>query len=648
MGSKLHGVDPRLQNLVDGVTPPFKNVEEVSALVLAHGRLDEKHFENLLSRNGALHIVRLTEHIWSVRVDPKSLSDMAHLAEVAYVEPAKVLFPMLTRSVPCIKARREDVGEGVDGRNVVIGIVDYGIDWTLPDFCDETGATRIKFLWDQSLKPLERERSPDGFGHGVEYTDKDIDDALDSWGQGDRDKARSIVRHRPWPKSGVKENDTDGHGTHVAGIACGNGASRTPHCGNCYHSVFSGEYIGVAPKAWIVFVHLARKQMLKHISKADRSLGNSAELAEAIAYCYRKADELSHDLTQKLCKPVRVPCVVNLSMGFNGGSHDGESLVERVIDTHLEGRGRALAVAAGNQRQQRTYFGATVPPCGQPYNLGWNMGFGTLQDDTLNEMEIWYPSDRSLNARLISNHGARSEIVRPGQRVTLEFGAITGVIDSERFTPLNGDARIYIQVSPGPQDKLEGSWTVELTADCPPRAQDRNPVPFDAWIEKEAGLRFVEDDYRQSKFASNLPNRQRVINLTIPGTARRSITVGAVSKLSTSGEYQYSGTGPTRDGRLKPELVAPGIDICSNTVCFDRSDPPCTQEQMSGTSMAAPHVAGVIALMFQLNPGLTADQVKQILIASATHRGERRGFDPLWGFGVLNAHKALELARQTL
>jgi subtilisin family serine protease len=180
--------------------------------------------------------------------------------------------------------------------------------------------------------------------------------------------------------------------------------------------------------------------------------------------------------------------------------------------------------------------------------------------------------------------------------------------------------------------------------------QDRIPVPFDAWIEKEAGLRFVEDDHRQSKFANpNLPNRQRVINLTIPGTARRAITVGAVSKLSTSGEYQYSGTGPTRDGRLKPELVAPGIDICSNTVRFDRSDgPPCTQEQMSGTSMAAPHVAGVIALMFQLNPGLTADQVKQILIASATHRGERRGFDPLWGFGVLNAHKALELVRQTL
>ena len=640
MGSKLRGLDPRLQNLIDKITPPFTHGGAASALVLAHGRLDEK----LLSENGALHIARLTEHVWSVRVDPARLSDLARLTEVAYVEAAKVLFPTLIRSVPCIKARREDVGEDVDGRNVVIGIIDYGIDWTLPDFCDETGATRIKFLWDQSLDPTGSERGPEGFEHGVEYTDKDIDQALGSLRQGDGDRARSIVRHRPWPQRGEEATDTDGHGTHVTGIACGNGESGAAHCANCHRPPSSAGYVGVASGAWIVFVHLARQQMLQHISKGDGSLGNSAELAEAIAYCYRKAD----DLSQKLRK--RVPCVVNLSMGFNGGSHDGESLVERVIDTLMEGRGRALVVAAGNQRQQRTYFTSTVVPCAPPYHLGWKMGFGTTPDDTLNEMEIWYPSGRTLNACLISNNGARSEIVRPGQRVAVAFGDIAGVIDSERFTPLNSDARIYIQVSPGRQDKLEGRWTVELTTDCPPLVQDRIPVPFDAWIEKEAGLRFAEDDPRQSKFDSlDLPDRQRATSLTVPATARRAITVGAVGKLNTSGPYGYSGTGPTRDGRFKPDLVAPGVDICSNTVRFDRRDgPPCTQEQRSGTSMAAPHVAGVVALMFQLNPELTAAQVKQILISSATHRGGRRGFDSQWGFGVVNAREALRLVRQTL
>jgi len=639
MGSKLHGLDPRLQNLIDKIAPTFRSEGEASALLLAHGKLDEK----ILSENGALHIARLTEHIWSVRVDPARLSDLARLAEVGYIEAAKVLFPMLTRSVPCIAARREDVGEGVDGRNVVIGIVDYGIDWTLPDFCDETGATRIKFLWDQSLDPTESERAPEGFEHGVEYTDEDIDRALGSLRQGDGHRARSIVRHRPWPQTGEEENDTDGHGTHVTGIACGNGHSGTAHCADCRLPPSSAGYVGVAPGAWIVFVHLARKQVLQHVSRGDGSLGNSAELAEAIAYCYRKADELSQKLRR------RVPCVVNLSMGFNGGSHDGESLVERVIDTYLEGRGRALVVAAGNQRQQRTYFTSSVLPCAPPYLLGWKMGFGTTPDDTLNEMEIWYPSGRTLNACLISNDGARSEVVRPGQRVTVAFGDIEGVIDSERFTPLNGDARIYIQVSPGRQNKLKDRWIVELTTDCPPRVQDRIPLPFDAWIEKEAGLRFSGDDPRQSKFDNlHLAEGQRATSLTVPGTARHAITVGAVDKLNASDLYQYSGSGPTRDGRFKPDLVAPGVDICSNTVRFDREDgPECTQEQRSGTSMASPHVAGVIALMFQLNPQLTATQVRQILISSAVHRDGRRGFDPQWGFGVVNAVSALRLVRQT-
>jgi subtilisin family serine protease len=212
MGSKLRGLDPRLQNLVDKITPPFTHGGAASALVLAHGKLDEK----LLSENGALHIARVTEHIWSVRVDPTRLPDLIGLGRIAYVEAAKVLFPTLTRSVPCIKARPEDLGEDVDGRDVVIGIVDYGIDWTLPDFCDsQTGATRIKFLWDQSLDPTGSERSPSGFEHGVEYTDEDINQALSTFRQGDRERALSVVRHRPWPPRGGEATDTDGHGTHV-------------------------------------------------------------------------------------------------------------------------------------------------------------------------------------------------------------------------------------------------------------------------------------------------------------------------------------------------------------------------------------------------------------------------------------------------
>ena len=80
MGSDLYGLDPRFQSLIDKITPSFGPGpgSAASALVLAHGKLDEK----MLAENGASHIVRLTEHIWSVRVDPARLPDLARLSEV--------------------------------------------------------------------------------------------------------------------------------------------------------------------------------------------------------------------------------------------------------------------------------------------------------------------------------------------------------------------------------------------------------------------------------------------------------------------------------------------------------------------------------------------------------------------------------------
>lgn len=637
MQYELRKIDPRLRGLIDKrVQTWYAPEREAAALVLAHSKLDEE----LLKDNGARHVARLTEHIWSIRFPPGRLPELYSLPGVVYVEAGPGLFPMLTRSVPSIKARRQDVGEGVDGRDVVVGIIDYGIDWTLPDFCDETGTrTRIKYLWDQSLTPSGAETSPGDFGHGVEYGEQHINQALDAWRGRDHAQALRIVRHRPpWPAKDEDATDTDGHGTHVTGIACGNGASSSASCPHCRSS--SGRrYVGVAPGAWIVFVHLSRRRMLEHVGQPDGSLGNSADLAEAIAYCYRKADALSEALGK------RVACVVNLSMGFNAGSHDGESLVERVIDTMLEGKGRALAVAAGNQRQQRTYYTDVVQPYA-PYELAWKMGLGATADLTLNEMEIWYPSKHMLNVTLIDPEGSRTATVKPGQQEPIAFEDSTGFIDSERFTPLNSEARIYLQIAPGARHELRDTWTVELTS------ASGDVVPFDAWIEKEAGRGFTDDDPRQSKFrGQSLQSGQRATSLTVPATARRAIAVGAVGNLNvpTPRPYQESGTGPTRDCRLKPELVAPGIDICSNAVRFDRRyGTECAQVQKSGTSMAAPHVAGVIALMFQLNPELTSAQIKQILIASAEHRGGRAGYDPQWGYGVLNAHCALELVRQTL
>jgi subtilisin family serine protease len=606
-------------------------------LILAHGDFDAQQLRAL----GVDHIVRLTDTIWSIRFPPERLARIWDLTAIKHIEAPAPVSPLLSKSVGEIHARPqdlEDIRPTIDGTDVVIGVVDYGIDWTLPDFCDDTGShSRIKFLWDQSLVATDDEHAPKDFDWGVEYRQRQIDQALTLFRAGKVAEALSLIRHRPQPASGARRTDVDGHGTHVTGIACGNGASSSADCPQCASS--AGKYRGVAPKAWIVFVHLDRRRILSQVERGEGGLGNSVDLAEGIAYCYRKAEEISAEVG----KPV--PCVVNLSMGFNGGSHDGESLVERVIDSMLEVRGRALIVAAGNQRQERThYFGRVAAD--QPCAVEWIMGFGQRSDLTGSELEIWYSSQDIIDVELSGPDGASTKKVSPGDRVNCDLYPNVGVVlDSERFTNLNSDARIYIAVVPCNGAKLRGVWTIRLTCQSPP--QDGT---FDAWIERKTeAIEPVVDGPIQSRFRDEDPDRTtRATTLLAPGTARRAVTVGAVGDLHVAVPriYTGSGAGPTRDNRSKPEVVAPGINICSNAVQFDLRPVACTQVQKTGTSMACPHVAGVAALILQLAPDLTATQVRHILMASAAPRGGRTGFDPLWGFGVVNAREAVELVHK--
>lgn len=595
---------------------------------------------NELRKLGVTRMVRLANGIWSIHFHVNACRELAASAVVDYVEAARPVSAMLTSSVGAVHARPEDVGEAVTGEGVVIGVVDYGIDWSLPDFCNDNGnRTRIKYLWDQSLdaEDGENEHAPDPFCYGVEYDEERINEALAAFRNGSREDALARVRHRPWPAEEELLTDVAGHGTHVAGIATGNGESVSQSCTRCPPG--RGKYRGVAPKAWIVFVHMDRPRVERQIRRRRETLVDSAQLAEAVAYCFWKADDISAELGRP------IPCVVNLSMGFNGGSHDGESLVERVIDSLLEEKiGRALVVASGNEHRRRSHASGRVG-AGEKFQLTWMMGRGTVnngkEDPTLNEMEIWYSSRDKFRVRLIDGDGHPGDEIEPDHEKEYDASGNTRVfIDSERFTPLNGDARIFIQVAPNDQSIPASDWVVELECD--------NPVDgtFDAWIEKETGIGVRGSvDPRQSRFLSRQAGHDTT--LTTPATGHQVIAVGGIIHEGTPRVWEDSGGGPTRDDRCKPDVVAPSVKICSNNVTLDRTpSPECSHIQMSGTSLAAPHVTGIVALMMQLRPDLTAEQIRKILIASAESSSRESNFDPGWGFGIVNARKALEFARQ--
>ena len=269
---------------------------------------------------------------------------------VMSLKRATELHQDLNFSVPEIGADqtslRQVIGSAhaINGKSVIVGVVDYDLDFQHRNFCNSDGNTRVLFLWDQ--RAPSNSMSPTGFGYGREFTQASIDAALGS--------------PNPYATLGYQPG-REAHGTHVTDIAAGNGrATGNP---------------GVAPEADIIFVQLHGGDVTE-----DQSFGNSKTLLEAVDYIFSKARELGR------------PCVINLSLGTHGGPHDGSTLAEQGFDQLLSGTGRAIVISAGNSFLRSSHASGTLAP-GQTRKLKWQIRPG---DQTDNELEVWYPGDRTL------------------------------------------------------------------------------------------------------------------------------------------------------------------------------------------------------------------------------------------------------------
>lgn len=259
-----------------------------------------------LSRDMGLTVLTRAGDVVGGEIGIDRLTELDELEAVGYVEASRPTLPELDAAVPETKADKVHTGPpGLRGAGVIVGVVDSGIDWRHGCFRDPTGKTRILRIWDQNLTPETGESSPAPFGHGVEYERSAIDSALSA------PNPMSIVRHM---------DDSVGHGTHVAGIAAGDGSSA----GNGKPAF---TFVGIAPEADLVVV--ANRV-------TTEAMGDSMGTLEAVGYIFKVAETLGR------------PAVVNISQGDNLGPHDGSSLLERGIDNLLNAPGRALVKSAGN------------------------------------------------------------------------------------------------------------------------------------------------------------------------------------------------------------------------------------------------------------------------------------------------------------
>lgn len=533
--------------------------------------------------------------------------------------------------------------QGATGRGTVVGVVDSGIDFTHPDFFDDdVGLSRILYLWDQTL---------DGVGPGVV-------------GSGQFNYGVECPRPTLGPEGSCVSRDPDGHGTHVAGTAAGDGsASRR---GTSTYS-----FTGVAPGADLVVV---------------KTTFTFTSVVDGVNYIFRRAEHLGR------------PAVVNLSLGTMLGPHDGHTAMSLMIDA-LSGPGRVVVAAAGNEgrnldRRPSTSFpflhADTVLSGVDSAEIHFEIPVYSRQPQQFNDLLLisaYYPQGEDVSLTLVRPNGSRVDIPFAPLDSVVSQNTAGGVIgyngthqDEARAVGSSlSFAGFIAPASPrrvietfigewfgGASAPASGTWRMVFR-----RAGGTGTLPVDAYIQ------FSTMDRLNGgvTFTVGATNRRLVGS---PGDAERAVTVAAYNTDSGSyvaadgttqvfpgiavvpGELLYfSSPGPRTDGVQKPEISAPGR-VFSSLSRSSRENPAFVSSDSAhvvfqGTSMATPHVTGTVALLLAERPLLTPEQAKAALTSSArwdafTARSWAPG-DPggrpnwSWGYGKLWVPGAIAAVR---
>ena len=584
----------------------------VGALVKVNENIDEHLILNL-----GIDIGTKAGNIWTLRI-PISKFDL--LLEVEDIEYIEIDFPAKTKLDNArIKTWTHWVDDGVGlnqsyfGNNVVVGIIDGGFDYTHKQFYDVMGQySRIKMIWEQSTTSGNH---PPGYSYGHWETNSD---SILSWAYDLTDAS---------------------HGSHVAGIAAGGGVAT------------NGDYIGAAPASDIV--------MVSTDTSNNSPLGGMSKLIDAINIIFNYASS------------VNKPAVINMSLGSHIGPHDGTSLFDAACD-NLVGPGKILVGAAGNEGDKPLHieynFNAIDTgfwTCVYYDNAPHPFGAGVI--------DVWGEQGKDFGIRISlydnsNNNWIGTDMVFPSQ-------------DTNFYTHLSGtDGQTCTVFLNSTSSEYNGKPRVYITTQ---NASD-NQVVMQAWHYGSGGkIHAWNHGTGYGAPFSSMGNSWAIDGDTdvtigeIGGTGNSIISVGSYNSKNSWIDFtqnnhstgdplndisDFSSRGPTVDGRIKPDITAPGNVIVSSVSSFDQ-DPtngyPSTSPdvvagvtganggqwwfaQMDGTSMASPMAAGIIALWLEANPNLTPNQIKHYMNDNS-YTDIFTGSVPnnVWGRGKIDAHESM-------
>lgn len=586
------------------VTRSVTEDDVVSGYLHTEGISDVASLQNL-----GVKVNLQLDGILTVRMPLSAIPSLQQLPFVKYIQIGTPVHPMMDKARLSAGVDKVHSAEGLQmpftGKGVVVGIIDGGFDYTHPAFIDDaTGDLRIKRVWEQGST---KGAVPAAFGYGVELTSEEAILAAGA------------------------DVSTQSHGTHVAAMATG--TFRTE----------DNPYYGIATDADIVLV-----------SKGAIT-ANSANISDAIAYIYNYADSVGK------------PCVINMSLGWHQGPHDGTSAFDQVAD-QLQGPGRVLVGSMGNYGNDAVHVSKYFTGAEDtPLQSMISYKITPSKTNIGGEIDIWGDKGMAFDLKIVAvrtNDGSElfaSELMNVAaaegvtKEITLSARGISGnVLVTTEVNPLNGKPHAFVTLG---VESRAMAMTVGIEV-----------------IPRSAGTVHAWTDAVYTTFETDVPagwtpgDKERTL-CEIGGTGNGIISVGAYVTSNTYTELgssqikktdeklgelaTFSSVGPTVDGRMKPDVIAPGTFIVSAVNSYDSykssyptasafvwNDRTYNYAYMQGTSMAAPFVSGVVATWLQACPSLDSGLLRSVFQKTAVNDEFTNSLT--CGYGKIDAYAGLK------
>lgn len=466
------------------------------------------------------------------------------------------------------------------GRGTLIGIVDTGIDYTQPAFIYEDGTSKIQYIYDQTA----RGNTPEGFFIGTEYTNAQINEALQSEN----------------PYAVVPQQDTVGHGTFLASTAAGRQI---------------GDQVGAAPEADLIVVKLkTARQFYRDLFLVPPDQPNAYESTAVmlgIEYILERARNLGR------------PVSIVLGVGSNFGSHDGFSIFEEYLSAVSSQRGVCITAAAGNESQAKHHTQGTILSSGEQQNV--DIRVGSNAGDIFISLWNTAPDRLSISVRSPTGEMVGRVPARSGTSLRSRLILERTTVEVQYYFPVEGSGGQLTVVRL--LDATPGIWTIVVNGDI---VLDGT---YHAWLPLTG---FVSPTV---EFLTPTP----YYTIVVPATSMGPITVGAYNSANNS-LFIRSSWGPTRLPSMAPDLVAPGVNVIGlYPTGYGPMDGTSVSAAITAGAAALLLQWGIVE---GNDVAMSTYQIRAYLIRGCSRSDTITYPNAQWGYGRLNLISSFNLMRE--